>query len=108
MSTVSTHVLDTSVGRPAPGISVTLESSDGALLGSGATDADGRVDAIGPDRLGAGDYRLRFDSGGYFAASGIAAFYPEIVIAFTVSDPEQYYHVPVLLNPFGYATYRGS
>lgn len=108
MSTLSTHVLDTSLGQPAQGVAVSLESFDGTVLGSGDTDADGRVGAIGPEVMDAGHYRLRFASGEYFTASGTDAFYPEVVIAFTVTDGAEHYHVPVLLNPFGYSTYRGS
>jgi 5-hydroxyisourate hydrolase len=108
MGTLSTHVLDTSLGAPAAGITVVLESAGGEGIGDGVTDADGRIAAIGPERLDAGDYRLRFASGGYFAARGVSAFYPEVVVVFTVADADQHYHVPVLLNPFGYSTYRGS
>lgn len=108
MSTLSTHVLDTSAGRPAAGVQVTLLDADGRALGEGTTDADGRVGAIGPEQLDAGDYRLRFDTGAWFAAAGTSAFYPEVVIAFTIADPAQHFHVPLLLNPFGYSTYRGS
>ncbi len=108
MSTLSTHVLDTSAGRPAEGVPVELRSADGALVGEGRTDADGRVGSIGPDRLDAGDYTLRFDTASYFATTGTTGFYPEVTIAFTVADPGQHYHVPLLLNPFGYSTYRGS
>ena len=108
MSTLSTHVLDTSVGRPAEGIEVVLETVAGQRIDDGVTDADGRVGSIGPTRLNPGDYRLRFASGRYFAAAGVEAFYPEVVVVFTVTDGEQHYHVPVLLNPFGYSTYRGS
>jgi 5-hydroxyisourate hydrolase len=108
MGTLSTHVLDTSLGRPAAGIGVVLETLDGQGIGDGVTDADGRVGTIGPDVLDAGAYRLRFASGGYFAAQGTSAFYPEVVVVFTVADPAQHYHVPVLLNPYGYSTYRGS
>ena len=108
MGTLSTHVLDTSLGKPAPGITVVLESVAGEALGDGITDGDGRVGSIGPERLEAGDYRLRFASGGYFAARGVEAFYPEVVVVFTIADADQHYHVPVLLNPFGYSTYRGS
>jgi len=108
MGTLSTHVLDTSLGKPAPGITVVLESVAGEALGDAITDGDGRVGNIGPDRLEAGDYRLRFASGGYFAARGVEAFYPEVVVVFTIADADQHYHVPVLLNPFGYSTYRGS
>ena len=108
MGTLSTHVLDTSLGAPAAGITVVLESLDGQAIGDGITDGDGRVGSIGPERLDEGDYRLRFASGGYFAGRGIDAFYPEVVVVFTVADADQHYHVPVLLNPFGYSTYRGS
>jgi 5-hydroxyisourate hydrolase len=108
MGTLSTHVLDTSLGKPAPGITVVLESVAGEALGDGITDGDGRVGSIGPEQLEAGDYRLRFASGGYFAARGVEAFYPEVVVVFTIADADQHYHVPVLLNPFGYSTYRGS
>lgn len=108
MGTLSTHVLDTSLGKPAAGITVVLEGADGQAIGDGITDGDGRVGSIGPDRLEAGDYRLRFASGAYFAGHGVDAFYPEVVVVFTVADAHQHYHVPVLLNPFGYSTYRGS
>ena len=108
MGTLSTHVLDTSLGKPAAGVTVVLESVAGEALGDGITDGDGRVGSIGPERLEAGDYRLRFASGGYFSARGVEAFYPEVVVVFTIADADQHYHVPVLLNPFGYSTYRGS
>ena len=108
MGTLSTHVLDTSLGKPAAGVTVVLESVAGEALGDGITDGDGRVGSIGPERLETGDYRLRFASGGYFAAQGVEAFYPEVVVVFTIADAAQHYHVPVLLNPFGYSTYRGS
>ena len=108
MGTLSTHVLDTSAGRPAEGLTIRLLGSDGTVLGEGATDTDGRVGTIGPEVLDAGDYRLRFDTGAWFTAAGTTAFYPEVVIAFTVTDGGQHYHVPLLLNPFGYSTYRGS
>ena len=108
MGTLSTHVLDTSLGAPAAGITVVLETMDGQAVEDAITDGDGRVASIGPERLGEGDYRLRFASGGYFAGRGVDAFYPEVVVVFTVADADQHYHVPVLLNPFGYSTYRGS
>jgi 5-hydroxyisourate hydrolase len=108
MGTLSTHVLDTSLGRPAAGITVVLETVAGQALGDGITDGDGRVGSIGPERLEAGDYRLRFASGPYFAGRGVDAFYPEVVVVFTIAGADQHYHVPVLLNPFGYSTYRGS
>ena len=108
MGTLSTHVLDTSAGRPAVGVPVALRSSDGSLVGEGRPAADGRLAAIGPDRLDAGDYSLRFDTAAWFAATGTTGFYPEVTITFTLADPGQHYHVPLLLNPFGYSTYRGS
>jgi 5-hydroxyisourate hydrolase len=107
MATLSTHVLDTSRGRPAAGISVSLTSASGDDLGSGVTDADGRISSIGPSHLDAGTYRLRFDTGPYFADAGVDAFYPEVTVAFTIAGAE-HFHVPLLLNPYGYSTYRGS
>lgn len=110
MSTISTHVLDTALGKPAAGIPVTIELvSDGRALGSGTTDPDGRVrDLLSRDApLGAGIYRLRFDVAQYFADTKRDALYPEIVIAFRVTSDE-HYHIPLLLSPFGYSTYRGS
>jgi 5-hydroxyisourate hydrolase len=107
MGTLSTHVLDTSAGQAAKGVRVVLERG-GAGIGEGVTDADGRIGTIGPERLDAGDYTLRFDTGAWFADGGREAFYPEVVVVFTIADPDQHYHVPVLLNPFGYSTYRGT
>ncbi len=108
MGSLSTHVLDTSVGRPATGIDVVLSSGEDGDLGSGTTDEDGRIDRIGPDRLDPGRYALRFDIAPYFEARARECFYPEIVVAFRVTEHDDHLHVPVLLNPFGYATYRGS
>lgn len=102
MSTLSTHVLDTARGRPAAGLHITLETRAGERLDAGETDADGRVGSLGGE-LGPGDYVLRFDTGGY-----VAGFYPEVVVVFTIADPDQHYHVPLLLSPYGYSTYRGS
>jgi len=106
--TVSTHVLDASVGGPASGVAVMLSflDSSGAWVAveSAETDGDGRHRfgaATGP-----GVYRLVFGTGAYFAARGVAAFYPEVTITFTVVDG--HYHVPLLLSPFAYSTYRGS
>lgn len=110
---ISTHVLDTSVGRPAAGVAVFLEregSSGWELMNESATDQDGRL----PDLLPAGvdleatRYRISFDSGAYFASSGIRGFYPEVAIVFEVTEPGEHHHVPLLLSPFGYSTYRGS
>jgi 5-hydroxyisourate hydrolase len=113
MSAITTHVLDTSKGRPAAGVAVVLERREGGALrelGRGATDADGRLRTLLADgaALEAGEYRLTFLTGAYFEATGVTGFYPEVTIAFTVRDGAQHYHVPLLLNPFGYSTYRGS
>jgi 5-hydroxyisourate hydrolase len=114
MSAITTHVLDTSQGRPASGVHVTLEiqASEGAwhLLGQGETDLDGRLRSLLPDgeTPAAGTYRLTFDTGAYFRAQQRVAFYPHVSVVFEVRDAAQHYHVPLLLNPFGYSTYRGS
>ena len=109
MSTVSTHVLDTSLGKPASGISVTLER-DGEVIGSGTTDRDGRVSALlsSGQELASGAYYLNFEVGEYFSRTGREAFYDRIVISFRVGQASEHYHVPLLLSPFGYSTYRGS
>ena len=98
MATLSTHVLDTAAGRPAAGVPVTLLAADGATLADAVTDADGRVGSLGGE-LPTGTYRLRF------AVDG--AFYPEVVVAFVIGVDE-HHHVPLLLSPYGYSTYRGS
>jgi len=110
MSTISTHVLDTSLGRPGAGIPIRLQSVAGtdAQLASGVTDADGRVMDLGPERLDAGTYRITFDTSAYFAALQQETFFPTVEIVFTVTDPSEHYHVPVLLSPFAFSTYRGS
>jgi len=113
MSGITTHVLDTSAGRPAAGLAVTLEKETGQgaweELGRGVTNADGRIADFGSSgRLALGTYRLRFATGAYFASRKIAGFYPEVTIVFTVSSPDEHYHVPLLLNPYGYSTYLGS
>jgi 5-hydroxyisourate hydrolase len=108
VSTISTHVLDSARGQPAAGVEVRLESVDGAEIGTGSTDADGRIADLGPSELAAGAYRLVFNTGGYFAVTGQPVFYPEVAIAFAIADPAEHYHVPLLLAPFAYSTYRGS
>lgn len=108
VSALSTHVLDAVSGGPAVGVPIELTGADGDLLAEGHTDADGRIGDLGPGHLAAGCYRLRFDTAAYFAASGTSAFYPEIVIAFEITDSTAKYHVPVLLSPYAYSTYRGS
>ncbi len=106
MATLSTHVLDTSRGGPAAGVPVSLESATGDPLATGVTDADGRVAPIGGE-LALGDYRLRFDTTAWFADAGVTGFYPEVVVTFSIGADE-HFHVPLLLSPYGYSTYRGS
>jgi len=109
MSPITTHVLDTATGRPAQGIRVVLEyfstpTKSWATLGTGATDSDGRARTLLSDdhKLQPGVYRLRFET------SEVSPFYPEVPILFRITDAAQNYHVPLLLSPYGYSTYRGS
>jgi 5-hydroxyisourate hydrolase len=113
VSAITTHVLDTSQGRPAAGVPVTLEVEvvgGWELVGKGTTDKDGRVSDLVPEEmtLQAGVYRLIFDTARYFTAREVEGFYPQVNIIFKLSDPAQHYHVPLLISPFGYSTYRGS
>ncbi len=110
-SKVTTHVLDAVTGRPAAEVAVTLErrGSDGwESVAEGRTDADGRVGRFGPDELDEGVYRVTFAVAEYFAGRGQRAFYPEVVISFTLDEPAAHYHVPLLLSPYAFSTYRGS
>jgi 5-hydroxyisourate hydrolase len=109
MSPITTLVLDTAAGRPAAGIRVVLEffstpTKSWATLGTGATDADGSASTLLPDdyKLQPGVYRLRFET------SAVSPFYPEVPLLFRITDAAQRYHVPLLLSPYGYSTYRGS
>lgn len=109
-SNLSTHVLDSSLGRPAPGIALELSDAiSGRLIASAETNSDGRVSQWSQaPLLAAGEYKLKFDVAAYFRATNTPAFYPEVVIHFTIIDASQHYHVPLLLSPFAYSTYRGS
>ena len=111
-SPVTTHILDTSRGRPAAGVPVVLELLDAGswrAVGQGTTDDDGRVgDLLGADAFCAGHWRIRFATGVYFAQHETQGFYPYVEIVFEVTNPDEHHHVPLLLNPFGYSTYRGS
>ncbi len=112
MSGITTHVLDTAQGRPAAGVPVMLERSvaDGwRIVGTGHTDADGRLRTLMRETMAVvrGTYRLTFDTRLYFDNGGVQAFYPRVVVEFEAED-EGHYHVPLLLSPFGYSTYRGS
>lgn len=114
MSGLSTHVLDTARGRPAAGVPVRLERREGdggwREVSAAATDGDGRVRSLLPEgeALAAGEYRLTFALAEWFAAAGRESFYPEATVVFRVSKPDEHHHVPLLLAPFGYSTYRGS
>ena len=113
MSGITTHVLDVSIGKPAAGVLVTLErqtrNGDWEILGRQRTDSDGRTrDLISEESLMTAVHRLTFEVGPYFRKNKADSFYQEVTIAFTVSDASQHYHVPLLLSPFGYSTYRGS
>jgi 5-hydroxyisourate hydrolase len=113
MSPITTHVLDTANGRPAAGVAVTLEQAEPTglfrLVGQGSTDDDGRLsDLMNGVSLKPGIYRLRFETGLYFAAAGITPFHPAVEVLFAVRDATQHYHVPLLLSPYSYTTYRGS
>ena len=114
MSGITTHVLDTSAGRPALGVPVRLEVRSDAkgwvTLAERVTDGDGRVKDLlaAGSKLDAGTYRLTFGTGAYFAAQGQSTFFPEASVVFEVRDVGQHHHVPLLLSPFGYSTYRGS
>lgn len=107
MSGLSTHVLDSALGRPAAGVAVTVSTPDGTQT-SGVTDSDGRIAELLPGPLDGGVHRVRFDTAGYWAAKGQRGFYPEVVIAFEVVDGAEHHHVPLLLSPYAYSTYRGS
>ncbi len=115
MSAITTHILDTSRGRPASGVLVVLEvrskEGDWKVIGHGMTDMDGRLKELIPadtPLTAKTDYRITFDTGAYFSAQNIESFYPEVAIVFTVREAQEHYHVPLLLNPYGYSTYRGS
>ena len=110
MSSLSTHVLDSVAGAPASGVRVVLDQLSGAwsTIGTGVTDGDGRVSEWGTTvPLAPGTYRLTFDVGPWFAARGTETFYPEVAVTFRVDD-ERHHHVPLLLAPYAYSTYRGS
>ena len=113
-SPISTHVLDTTRGTPAEGIAVSLEfhtsANDWKKIGTGTTNSDGRLTDLFPDShlFQPGIYRLTFETGKYFNSKGTTAFYPYVEVVFEISDTKRNYHVPLLLNPYGYSTYRGS
>ena len=108
MSFISAHVLDAGAGVPAAGVEIVLADAAGEMLGAAVTDDDGRVSDLGPDALDPGTYRVSFATGAYFAASERDTFFPSVIVEFTVVAGERHYHVPLLLSPYSYTTYRGS
>lgn len=112
-SPITTHLLDTGLGRPAKGVAVILERLDAAdqwqPLARGATNEDGRLlNLVSTGSLDVGRYRMTFETGAYFELQQVEYFYPRVTVEFIITAPEQHYHVPLLLSPFGYSTYRGS
>lgn len=113
MTQITSHILDTSLGAPAEGVLITLmqqKADDWLMLGSGSTDADGRVSDFTGDAvsLPAGIYKLTFFLSDYYLQHSVVSFYPFVDVAFEIKGDGQHYHVPLLLNPYGYSTYRGS
>lgn len=113
MSTITTHILDTARGTPAKDVEIMLfrQCDQGwQTIGSGITDSDGRVKELCKDfpNLSAGTYKIHFDTKTYFLANGETLFYPYAEVVFTIDKSDQHYHIPLLLSPFSYSTYRGS
>ena len=114
MSPITTHVLDTARGTPARGMAVAVEAPDGAHrwaeIARGVTGADGRIIDFDPPLgvLKPGVLRLRFATGDYFTGTRTPTFYPEVLVVVHIADPGEHYHIPLLLSPFGYSTYRGA
>ncbi|MDA8744433.1 hydroxyisourate hydrolase [Rubripirellula amarantea] len=111
MTGITSHVLDTSLGKPGAGIRITLEQAEGSdwiSLGEGITNDDGRVADLSNGNVTEGEYQITFFVAQYFEERNVETFYPIIRIAFSIVDAQQHYHVPLLLNPFGFSTYRGS
>ena len=114
MSAITTHILDMMSGTPAVGIPVVLErkthASGWEVIAEGVTDHDGRANELMPrnEDFQPGHYRLLFDTGAYFAMNDIECFFPQVTVSFVIRDAMKHYHVPLLLSPFGYSTYRGS
>ena len=110
---ITTHILDLSTGRPAAGVRVSLARIDRdkrTEIGTGATDADGRLKELmsAASQMSAATYELTFETGAYFTKRGVECFHPRVTVTFEVRNAAQHYHVPLLISPFGYSTYRGS
>lgn len=112
MITLTTHILDTNSGKPADGVAISLhflKDNDWKVLANGITNKDGRISDLvsAGDIPGKGVYKMKFETGSYFREKGIKNFYPHVEITFEI-DSDEHYHIPLLLSPFGYTTYRGS
>lgn len=105
---ISTHILDTALGRPASGVLVSLYDQNGQRLAQAQTDQDGRIKDFGYSDFKAQHYSLEFETASYFEKQSCATFFPKAVIHFSIVDPEQHYHIPLLISPYAYSTYRGS
>ena len=107
---ISSHILDTHLGRPASNVEVKLFSASGELLAVAKTNSDGRVTAadFGLDQIDVAEYSIEFMTQAYFSAQNIPTFFPKAVIHFSVTDAHQHYHIPLLISPYAYSTYRGS
>ena len=108
MSYITAHILDASAGVPAAGVEVQLADAAGASIAVAVTDADGRVRDLGPEQLDPGTYQVVFGSGDYFAKRGVECFHPSVSVLFSVAPNQSHYHIPLLLSPYSYTTYRGS
>lgn len=108
MSHITAHVLDSMLGVPARGVELALMTAAGGRIATATTDEDGRVGELGPEVLEPGDYRIVFAVGAYFRNRGQDHFHPSVSIDFSVKEGEAHYHIPLLLSPFAYTTYRGS
>eukprot|EP00276_Gloeochaete_wittrockiana_P004647 CAMPEP_0184660638 /NCGR_PEP_ID=MMETSP0308-20130426/34523_1 /TAXON_ID=38269 /ORGANISM="Gloeochaete witrockiana, Strain SAG 46.84" /LENGTH=119 /DNA_ID=CAMNT_0027101343 /DNA_START=63 /DNA_END=422 /DNA_ORIENTATION=+ len=114
VSPITTHVLDTALGRPAGGMPILLESvlENGTRfveIARGLTDSNGRItNLLQPNSLQAGQYRMVFDTAKYFQSIATKGFYPVVQIHFEITSPNEHYHIPLLISPYGYSTYRGS
>lgn len=105
---LTTHVLNTATGEPAVGVAVALSDAAGTTLAEARTNADGRLDAPLPVAETSAIYTLTFQTADYFEAGGESCFYPAVSVHFEITDPTKHHHVPLLISPFGYSTYRGS
>ncbi|MEB3766865.1 hydroxyisourate hydrolase [Acinetobacter sp. MD2] len=105
---ISTHILDTHLGKPAAGVTIQLFDAKHQLIGQGVTDQDGRLKDFGISTFISGEYQLEFAIAPYFAAKNLATFFPKVCICFFIAQENEHYHIPLLISPYAYSTYRGS